>query len=335
MFQEEQLGFSRCYRILDTRLINFAHQSAMQLNDPHLKRYPSFRFPGGLPVTPEECHIKTIRNGNYMFTAKADGIRVLLLFIMYYLDGDWRKICVMISRDHSCHLLNINAPNDINDNGGSLFDGELVNTTNGWNNILLFDCYSYRGTNIRQLPLNRRHARCTSLSESCQHHETDSIIIQSKPYYELNQENLETARAFLENKHFLNYSTDGVILMHPGRNDCIYGRDTMQFKLKLDHTVDLILLQDADDEGQPFYLASYDESDDSYIIKQSVQPDEVETCKVNTIFECNIKTIDGIHTFLPIKIRTDKSHPNSETVIQRTLKTIIDNVQLHQLLTPR
>ena len=332
MFQEEPIGFSKCHRILDTRLINFAQQSAMQLNDPSLKRYPSFRFPGGLPITPEQCHMKMIKNSNYMFTAKADGFRVLLIFFMYYVDEDWRKLCVMISRDGSCHLLNLNVPRDLNDNGGSMFDGELVETSSGWNHILLFDCYCYRGINLRSLNLNRRHARCEKLAEDCDHKETDSLIITCKPYYKLEKSNLQTALSFLENKHFLDYTTDGIILVPTGRNDCVSGRDDTQFKLKLDHTVDLILLQDTEDEENPFYLASYDDTDDSYIIKQQVQPHQVENCDVNTIFECRVQTIDGFHTFTPLKTRPDKTHPNAETVVKRTLRTISDNIQVDTLM---
>lgn len=333
MFSEEPLGFSKCNRILDTRLINFVHQSAMQLNDPTLKRYPSFRFPGGLPITPEACHTRKIRSSNYMFTAKADGFRVLLLFIMYYIDGDWRRLCVMVSRDGSCHLLSLHAPRDLHDNGGSLFDGELVTTTTGWNHVLLFDCYSHRGSNLRQLTLTRRHARCEDVAGACDHHETDSLILEAKPYYKLEKANLETALAFLENKHFLKYATDGVILVPPGRVDCTYGRDTTQFKLKQHHTIDLILMQDTDDDDKPFYLASYDEGDDSYVVKQQVRLEDLGNYDVNTIFECSVNTVDGIHTFAPMKTRPDKTHPNSETVVQRTLQTITDNVQIHNLIT--
>lgn len=333
MFQEEPLGFSKCHRILDTRLINFCQQSSMQLNDPSLKRYPSFRFPGGLPITPEQCHVNKIRNKNYMFTAKADGFRVLLLFLMYYIDGDWRRICVMISRDGSCHLLNVNVSSDLNDNGGSLFDGELVSTTSGWNQILLFDCYCYRGSNLRSLNLNRRYARCEKLAEECDHKESDSLIIKCKPYYNLETSNLETAISFLNNKHFLEYPTDGIILVPHGRNDCINGRDDAQFKLKLCHTVDLILIQDNDEDDKPFYLASYDDTDDSYIVKQQLQTDEIKGHDVNTIFECEVKTIEDIHTFIPLHTRPDKTHPNSETVVKRTLRTISDNIQIQTLMS--
>lgn len=336
MFVEETLGFSKCHRVLDTRLVNFLQQTAMQLNDPNLKRYPSFRFPGGLPITVESRHVKTITAGNYMFSAKADGVRVLVVFCIYYLDGDWQKLSAMISRDGSCHLLNLEVPSDINDNGGSLFDAELVETTSGWNHILLFDCYSYRGSNVRQLPLQRRFARCEKLAQQSNHREYDSVILKAKPYFKLIKKNLDDAIAFLNNKnHFMEYHTDGIILVPPGRADCVTGRDESQFKLKLDHTLDLILTQDTDDDDKPFYLASYDESDDSYIVKQQLDLSTFEfngEFEINTIFECKVVTIDEIHTFVPIKPRPDKTSPNSETVIKRTLQTITDDIKVVNLM---
>ena len=332
MFQEQELGFSKCHKILDTRLINFAHNSAMQLNDPSLRKHNFFVFPGGLPITPEQCHVNNIRNGNYMFTAKADGFRINLLFILYYIEGDWRKLCIMIYRDTSCYLLKINAPTDMYDNGGSLFDGELVSTTSGWNHILLFDCYSYKGTNTRSLPLIKRHSHCVKLAESCDNQETDSVIIKSKPYYKLEKSNLETSSAFLNNNHFLEYATDGIILVPTGSNNCLSGRDDTQFKMKLDHTIDLILIQETDDPDKPFYLASYDDSDDSYITKQQIQLDTINVNDVKPIFECIAKRTDGIYTFHPLKPRLDKTHPNSESVVKRTLQTISDNIQIQNLM---
>ena len=53
MFEQEIVGNSTVFRIVDNRLITFVQQTAMQLSDPSLKRYPSFRFPGSLPVTVE------------------------------------------------------------------------------------------------------------------------------------------------------------------------------------------------------------------------------------------------------------------------------------------
>jgi hypothetical protein len=333
MFCEEELGFSKCHRILDGRLINFAQQTVMQLNDPSLRRFPSFRFPGGLPVTVEARHINSIKMGNYMFSAKADGFRVLIVFFIYYIDGDWQRLCVIISRDGSCHLLTLQIPTELYDNGGSLFDGELVSTTSGWNHILLFDCYSYKGINIRQLPLKRRFARCEKLAEQTMHREVDSVIIKAKPYYSLIKQHLDDALAFLGNvNHYLDFNTDGIVLVPPGPSLCTQGRDETQFKMKSNHTIDLILIQDTDDAEQPFFLASYDDSDDSYIPKQQVNIEEIGNPPVNSIFECEIVTIEGINTFTPTKLRPDKMQANSEMVIKRTLSTISDNIQVAKLM---
>ena len=330
-FAQEDLGFSTCHRILDTRLCNFAQQTAMQLNDPTLKRYPSFRFPGGLPITVETRHVQTIKRGKYLFTAKADGVRVLVVFFMYYIDEDWQRLCVMIGRDGTCHLLMVEVPTELYDHGGSLFDAELVATGSGWYHILLFDCYSSAGTSLRSLPLTRRVARCQKLVQQQVRREVDSVIFAEKPYYDLSHENLDLAMAFLNNNnHYLDYATDGLILAPPGKNDCLYGKDETQFKLKLDHTVDLIVMHD--DEDDAMYFASYDESDDTYITKQQIDPETASGLSINSIIECRIICTDGIHTFTPVKARPDKTHPNSETVLQKTIRTIEDNVDIASLM---
>ena len=204
MFQEEVIGYARCHRVLDTRLVTFAQQTAMQLNDPTLRRYPTFRFPGGLPVTVEKRHVPKIQTGQYMFTAKADGLRVALVFFVYYIDGDWQKLCTTLMRDGSCHLLSLDVPTELFENGGSLFDGELVSTRSGWSDVLLFDCYSYAGCNMRALPLTRRFARCKGLCAQSHHRAEDSVRLAAKPFYRLNAEHLPDARAFTRNaNHFL------------------------------------------------------------------------------------------------------------------------------------
>ena len=332
MFEQESIGNSTVLRIVDTRLITFIQQTAMQLSDPSLKRYPSFRFPGGLPVTIESHHVKTIRSNKYYFTAKADGFRVLLIFCMYYIEGNWERLCVTLQRDGSCHLISIEAPNDVNQNGGSIFDAEIVDLTSGWSCIMLFDCYSYGGENIRSLPLNRRFSRCETLAERIPQKPTDSIRIQAKPYFKLCKENIATLNAYLYNKnHYLDFNTDGVVIVPNGRSDVVHGKDETQFKLKALHTVDLIVISD-DEEPGVFYLASYDNSDNSYVLKQEANMKSMENMETNQIIECSIVKRDGITSYFPIKIRYDKTHPNSDIVVERTLKTIEDNIQPDNLV---
>ncbi len=328
MFVEEPMGFSKCHRIIDTRLINFTHQTAMQLSDHELKRHPSFRFPASMPITVEQRHITKIKNGSYMFTAKADGVRVLIVFFMYYLDGDWQRLCCCLQRDGSCHVLTQETPSELNEGGGSLFDGELVGTPNGWSTILLFDCYAYSGQNMRNLPLLRRYSRCERLAEAYVEREIDSVRFSAKPFYPLNSDGLHDAEAFLTNtNHYLPYATDGIILVPSGRCETSFGRDENQFKLKSDHTVDLIVIQDVDDEEQPFFLASYDETDDTYVTKQ-----QIANLDVNAVYECRVVIAEDITTFEPIKQRPDKQHPNSESVLKRTLRTIADDVSIKELI---
>ena len=331
MFEEGLLGFSKSYLITDSRLINFTHQTAMQLSNPKLKKFPSFRFPASMPITAEKRHIYKLKHGNYMFTPKADGTRILLLFFTYYVDGDWRRMCVALYREGECQLLVVETPTELNERGGSLFDCELVQTTSGWYEVLLFDCYSYMGSNMRDQPLLRRFAKCEHLSQVSVHRETNSVKSSAKPYYKISAETLPDAAAFLNNcHHYLHYATDGIVLAPPGKAECFSGPDETQFKMKLEHTVDLILIED-DDDARTRFLATYDESDDSYFTKQEVSRTELPF-ELNSIVECKIAKIDGINTYVPVKVRPDKTKPNSERVLERTLQTLADNVTLADIV---
>ena len=50
------------------------------------------------------------------------------------------------------------------------------------------------------------------------------------------------------------------------------------------------------------------------------------------MYECRVTTQDDIHTFEPLKQRTDKTQANSESVVKRTLRTIQDDITLSQLV---
>lgn len=246
MFVEQPLGVSTWHRVDDTRLVAFAQQTAMQLNDASLRRYPSFRFPGSLPVTIEKRHKSTVRMGAYRFTPKADGVRHALCFFTYYTEGDWQRMCVALSRDGGCWLLRVETCSDVYEDGGSLFDAELVLCrSSGCALFLLFDCYAYQGANLRSLPLARRLAKCEHLERSSTCRQEDSARLVAKPYYKLCRKHADDADAFMRNaNHYLQYDTDGIVLVPPGASECTHGRDETQFKLKPEHTIDLILMSE-------------------------------------------------------------------------------------------
>ena len=328
MFIETYLYNSKIYEIMDHRLRNFIQQTCMQLCDPQLKRYVNFRFPGPLPITVEKKHIAQIRHADYIFTPKADGMRAMVIMFRYHLDNDWVKMTALMYRDGTCQLLpGLHTTDEPCDHGGSVFDCEIVNTDVGVR-ALLFDCYSFSGVSYLKNSLTRRLAKCEHFITSAYAAQPgDAITFEVKEYHKLNHENLNLFESYINGKHVLNYMVDGVVLIPNNRkNGNRLSQDT-QFKIKLHHTIDLIILE----EDGCIYIASYDDQDDSYVTKQQLECLPLDG-KPNDIVECYMTLNDGMVLFEPFLLRLDKTHPNSETVIESTIKTIKDNIGIKDLI---
>ena len=330
MFESDFIGNAHVHRVLDYRLINFAQQSAMQLVQRDMKKHVSFRFPGPLPITIERRHTARIRSGGFMMTPKADGTRVLLILVRYFIENDWRKMSMLLHRDGTVHLVMINLADRLYENNGSIFDAEII-THRGGNGMLLvlFDCYAFCGISISHQNLQTRLSRIErTLNEFYNCGEHDSVRIMHKPYYTMNKDNLPDALAFMSGQHYLEYNTDGIVLVHNGpMNKC--GTNDDQFKMKSNHTLDLILVED---DGC-LYLASLDEADDSYVVKQEVHQSEMpDGATAGCVMECGVTLDEGMIIYRPYYIRTDKTAPNVERVIERTLQTIRDGITLESLI---
>ena len=264
-----------------------------------------------------------------MLTPKADGIRVMLVFLRYFLENARQRLCVILHRDGTCQLLQLSVNVQLNDNGGSAFDAELVQLKDNQTvRIEVFDCYAYRGVTVTFSSLQRRLILVHNLIEHADQSSPEHIRLSAKPYFPLSRTTLDDGEAFMKNAHNLDFATDGVVLVHDGpMSKC--GTTSDQFKLKYKHTADLIVVYD--DEDDSYYLASLDEGDDSYVTKQQLH-EFPEACAVNSIVECGINVFDEIVVFTPIHVRFDKHLPNSEHVIERTIQTIRDNITLGSLV---
>ena len=329
LFQKAQIGNVIVHNITDPRLVTFVQQSASQLVQPNARKHPSFRFPGPMPITVEHEHVTRIRYGGFMLTPKADGMRVMLVFLRYFLENSRQRLCVILHRDGTCQLLQLSLNVQLNDNGGSVFDAELVQLKDNLTvRLEIFDCYAYRGVTVTSSSLKRRLILVKQLIQQADQSSAENIHLSAKPYFSLSREHLDDGEAFMTNAHNLDFATDGVVLVHEGpMRKC--GATSDQFKLKNNHTADLIVVYD--DEDELYYLASLDESDDSYVTKQQLR-EFPEGSTVNSIVECEINVRDGIVVFTPIHVRYDKHLPNSEHVIERTIQTIKDNITLGSLV---
>lgn len=328
MFSETYLHDSVLYEIMDQRLRQFVHKTCMQLCDSDSKRNTSFRFPGALPVTVERKHVASIKYTDFTFTPKADGIRALVVFFRYHIENDWVKMTVLLYRDGTCHLVpGLHTTDEPCDHGGSIFDCELVNT--GSNTIaLLFDCYAFSGVSYSKNSLARRIAKCEYfVNSSYSSQPGDPLAFDVKIFHKLHHDNICHFNSYMTGKHTLNYNVDGVVLVPVQRKQTSRSFNDVQFKFKANHTIDLIILEDEGD----IYIASYDESDDTYVTKQQLTHIPLNG-KVNDIVECNM-TLDGdLVLFEPFLLRPDKTKPNSDKIIELTINTIKDNVSIYDLI---
>lgn len=329
MFSESYVHNAKVYEIMDHRLRGFVQQTCMQLCDPEIKRFMNFKFPGPLPITIERKHVSSIKHSDFLFTPKADGVRALVIMFRYHIDNDWVKMTVLLYRDGTCQLVpGLHTTDEPCDHGGSVFDCELVNTESGVK-ALLFDCYSFSGVSYLKNSTTRRIAKCEHLvSSSYAAQPGDPITFEVKIFHKLSRENIHTFNSYMNGKHVLDYTVDGVVLVPNNRKHGSKLSHDTQFKMKSSHTIDLIILED----GGDIYIAAYDDQDDSYVTKQQLDCIPLGG-KANDIVECRMKLEQDLVLFEPFLLRPDKTHPNSDRVIELTINTVKDNIGINDIIS--
>lgn len=321
MFHPAMVGRVSCFMIIDPRLRTFVQRSAMQLYEPSTRHGAAWRFPGPMPVTIDRKSHSRLR-ADYMVTPKADGTRVLMLCLRYFIDGEQQKICALLHRDGTCHLIVLHTTGGFYEDGGSLFDGELVQLTDGTTNLFLFDCYAHRGATLAASALEARLAHVDALVRDTEP-AAERLRLHAKAYTEFDAHALPEATGWLRGEHELPFRTDGVVFVHKSR----LGRGYEQYKMKRDHTVDLVVVEDED----CLCLASADDNDDTWVVKQELRQPPAWVLP-NTVVECSVHVCDDYACFTPLHARPDKPVPNSEYVVEKTVQTIRDNISLESLL---
>ena len=132
----------------------------------------------------------------------------------------------------------------------------------------------------------------------------------------------------MNGNHFLDYRVDGIVLVPNNRKHGSKLSHDTQFKMKSSHTIDLIILEDEGD----IYMAAYDDQDDSYVTKQQLDYIPLGG-KVNDIVECHMTLKEDLVFFEPLLLRPDKTHPNSDRVIESTINTVKDNIVLNDIIS--
>ena len=307
-------------------------------------------FPISQPESFRKTIIPTIMNGNFCAALKTDGIRSMLLMTMY---GN-TPIAILIDRKMECREIEVWSPRGYFDD--TLYDGEIVTeeseTVDRIDVFLTFDMYVNQGTSMllddytTRIDCMNKSIFETTSSENieCSIAEMNKVYIPSitglviRPKCILPVSDTRSVWTRRLNTPHLN---DGLIFTP---NTTVIAT-TKVYKWKPLHTVDVHVYKN---DPKPYI------SQNSQLVPQITLADrnkvyhlhEVrENILVKTYFDknmdkdsvivectCDLSSHDNRVSFLPVRVRMDKTKPNNAYVTKETLINIKENLKFADLV---
>lgn len=262
--------------------------------------HPTKRFnPCPLPISMGKDGFKNLVMKDYFVSEKLDGERYQMV-LMELSSGD----CIVVMVDRSMHMYEIEGEGvSTLFQQGTLLDGELVQTTDGRMEFIIFDVVVWKGRNMSRYTYTER---MSSLSET-PFLKSDLLKIKKKKFYPV--------LYFFQNDNYLFYSkskyaTDGYVFT---KNTAYIktNRNPNMIKWKQMVTVD-ILVRDKDyfvmgDDGQLKKLG-----DDLDFGEHDYRDCVVEFQIINN-------NMGDCKKFRAERARPDKNQPNSLKVFNATI----------------
>ncbi len=267
------------------------------------------RFPGPQPISIERRHFPILRDNVYVVCEKTDGERYMLVATMFR----GRRVCAFVNRAFHMFEVSLNLPKCAYD--GTILDGELYENT-----LLLYDGVMIKGNTIGHLNLLDRYDNVEKFVKS-------TISMKSDPY----KLKIKTFYPFADFKEFteehlphVQQRVDGLI-MTPVYEPVRMGTHETMFKWKpRDHnTIDFQMKRDPYREG---VWRLYIQEKGQLVFESTVTGDEEPWYRENAIVECMY--MGG--WWKPLKVRTDKTHPNNRRTFYRTLVNIKEDIKMSE-----
>ena len=267
-------------------------------------------FPGPQPISIERIHFDILKQNDYFVCEKSDGTRYALLCTKW----NTHKVSVIINRGlHMYIVKNKFKPNVYED---TVADMELVKAKNTWL-ALMYDVVHYQ-KNVKNLTLLQRLECATEIQKSIRRVKGDTITFVSKPMFPLKE-----IKVAIEGTK--DHVSDGLIFT-PVNEPIKFGTHETMFKWKpkYKNTIDFLVKRQipninlyVQERGVLMF--------ESQIPLQSLTPEWNTRLQDGTIVECafNDKTANS---WIPVLIRTDKTHPNNRRTFYRTLTNIAENI---------
>ncbi len=307
------------------------------------------------PVSLDRKNLALLRQNEYIVAFKADGIRYLLVLTMF----KNRPLAVFVNRAGNMYSTHVTA-HAAHFQNNSVFDGELCACINqaGMHDFLVFNAMMDQGVFLGDQPyfVRLNHVRSNFSSDPVPVKERGKCAGFIMPCATtLNFVRKEYDFAYNMRAMHLNitprYKYDGFIFT-PCQMGVVPGRNDALFKWKSDNPIDIRMLRRDKDvvltvdnngcevrlqEVVPKFRVEFDM--ESKTLKQLLRGHAVYHAlfgKGNVAFD-HVVEVDcffhGDRTLLLkfLRLRPDKDGPNNVATILRTLQTITDNIQQHEI----
>lgn len=257
-------------------------------------------FPGPQPISIERRHFPMLKRQPYLVCEKTDGTRYMLVSWTF----EERRVSVLVDRAFQTRPVAMAIPRD------TVLDGELVQGRDGKWLYMIYDAVLIKGQNVAAQPLTERLAAAAKLIKG--------VLRSTKDAFEMRVKTMLPLESIHELKPLdqFPYETDGIVLT-PVNEPVRTGTHETLFKWKPHDriTIDFLVY------GK--YLCVQD--------KGQIYP-EAEVTHQNvldgTIVECGY----GDKGWYPVKVRTDKTHPNNRRTYMRTIVNLRENILLKEFL---
>jgi mRNA guanylyltransferase len=280
-------------------------------------------FPGPQPVAIEKKNYPDLKKNEYMVCEKSDGERAILLLI--HLNN--KPMCFLLNRNNELYFMDLSFKKEVYE--GTVMDGELIKTNGDKWNLLIHDCMIYNGTSFIEKSHRLRYACIIDfITKRYVNKETDCVNIKTKLFYKYGP---GIDKTWGHIKKTTENNIDGLIFT-PVNGPIKFGRDNFLFKWKLpeNNTIDLLVKQ----KGKNI-ITYYTKNGNLVEFKKWTPTNENYKKIISFVPKITDLVIEfkilSEESFIPYKIRTDKSVPNSEITIFNTLKNIKEAITIDDL----
>lgn len=292
---------------------------------------PHEYFPAPQPVSLRRSDLYKLTRYDYLVCAKSDGTRVL---IVSYSNNNY--ICDRMFQFYKTNV-KFNTQPVQGTNVSAILDGELIRNKHGVMHCIVHDIIVFNDKNLFHDSFPSRYSYADKLlnPECYTPKPTDDFTIIKKKFFSFSD--LDTLDSMIMHGK-IDYNVDGIIFISKYKSIGIYTQYTMfKWKPRELHTVDFKVIVDAQgvtahagkaNTYVPFATAPLDSDSEKMFVGELAK--NCPGFKNGDIVECKYDIINDI--FTPVKLRKDKSHPNSLNTVNKTLMNIKEDITMKELI---